>query len=58
VEKESFCPACDRPVTFSVVRVRRKRMLFSLINLSTRELGDFLVCPSCGGTYNPPGGPA
>ncbi|WP_458012505.1 hypothetical protein [Candidatus Solincola sp.] len=50
-EKESFCPACDRPVTFSVVRMRRKRMLFSVFNVSTKDLGTFLVCPSCGGTY-------
>ncbi len=49
--KESFCPVCDRPVIFSVMRLRRKRMLFSVINLSTKDVGTFLVCPSCGGTY-------
>lgn len=54
-EKESFCPVCDRPVIFSIVRMRRKRMLFSVINVSTKELGKFLVCPQCGGTYNLPG---
>ncbi len=49
--KESFCPTCDRPVIFSVVRLKRKRMLFSVFNVSTRDLGTFLVCPSCGGHF-------
>lgn len=50
-EKESFCPTCDRSATFSIIHIKRKRMLFSLFNVSTRDLGTFLVCPYCGGTY-------
>lgn len=50
-ERLSFCPTCDRPVTFSIVRMRRKRMLYSVLKVSTKDLGTFLVCPICGGTY-------
>jgi len=57
-KKLSFCPTCDREIEFSVVRVRRKRALYSVVTISNKDLGEFLVCPSCGGRfpYRPPPG--
>lgn len=49
--KRSFCPTCDREVDFSVVRVKRIRTLYSLLRLSSKDMGEFLVCPSCGGRF-------
>lgn len=50
-KKRSFCPTCDREVDFSIVKVRRARTLYSLLTVSTRDLGEFLVCPYCGGRF-------
>jgi predicted RNA-binding Zn-ribbon protein involved in translation (DUF1610 family) len=44
------CPACGKD-SVSLVRVVRKRVLYSFLPVSSRELGRVKVCKRCGARF-------
>lgn len=50
-ERKGVCPSCGAPSSLTRVMITRKKMLYSLIPISSKDLGEQEICGRCGGRF-------
>ncbi|MDY6795502.1 MAG: hypothetical protein SWK76_09545 [Actinomycetota bacterium] len=47
-EGQGVCPSCGVPYSLTRVKITRKKMLYSLIPISSKDMGEQEICGRCG----------